>query len=125
MSGNESLALSVAPWTHEAPAVGPTRVAAHSSLADPMLAYLGSLSPKGRQTMLERLRAVAKLLEVPYEAVVWHELRFVHVELIRHLPGAHPGQLGHRAGPASTRQGPPPPAEPPTGPRHPPGHTHD
>lgn len=52
-------------------------------LADPTAAYLASLSPKGRQTMVERLRAVAALLGVPYAEVAWHELRFPHVDAIR------------------------------------------
>jgi len=52
-------------------------------LADPTAAYLGSLSPKGRQTMVERLRAVATLIGVPYEQVAWHELRFQHVDFLR------------------------------------------
>ncbi len=56
---------------------------------DPARAYLASLSPKGRQTMVERLRAVAVLLAadggtpVPWEALPWHELRFAHVASIR------------------------------------------
>jgi len=53
------------------------------------LAYLASLSPKGRQTMVERLRVVAALLAaegsspVPWDALPWHELRFAHVASIR------------------------------------------
>ncbi len=50
---------------------------------DPTAAYLASLSPKGRQTMRERLRAVAALLDVPYAQIVWHELRFQHVDALR------------------------------------------
>lgn len=52
-------------------------------LTDPARAYLAGLSPKSRRTMVERLRAVARLIGVPYEAMVWHDLRFVHVEFIR------------------------------------------
>lgn len=52
-------------------------------LADPTAAYLASLSPEGRTTMIERLRAVAALLGVPYEQVVWHEFRFQHVDFLR------------------------------------------
>ncbi len=56
---------------------------------NPAHAYLASLSPKGRQTMTERLRAVAALLAadggapVPWEALPWHELRFAHVAAVR------------------------------------------
>ncbi len=50
---------------------------------DPLLAYLGSLSPRSRLTVQERLRAVARMMEVPYEQVEWHELRAHHVEWIR------------------------------------------
>ncbi len=50
---------------------------------DLLLAYLGSLSPRSRLTVQERLRAVARMMEVPYEQVVWHELRAHHVEWIR------------------------------------------
>jgi len=67
------------PWSR-ALAVAPD---ARAPQADPTAAYLASLSPKGRQTMLERLRAVAALLDVPYEQVVWHELRFQHVDALR------------------------------------------
>ncbi len=50
---------------------------------DPLLAYLGSLSPRSRLTVQERLRAVARMMEVPYEQVVWESLRAHHVEWIR------------------------------------------
>jgi hypothetical protein len=56
---------------------------ARAPLADPTAAYLASLSPKGRRTMVERLRAVAALLGVPYERVVWHDFRFQHVDALR------------------------------------------
>ncbi len=66
---------------------------AHASLVpspgDPAHASLASLSPKGRQTMTERLRAVAALLAVdggvpvPWEALPWHELRFTHIAAVR------------------------------------------
>ncbi len=58
-------------------------------LRDPALAYLASLSPKGRQTMVERLRAVAALFRengrtpLPWESIPWHALRFAHVAHIR------------------------------------------
>ena len=52
-------------------------------IEDPLLAYLGSLSPRSRVTVEERLHAVAKLMQVPYEDVVWHQLRAHHVEWIR------------------------------------------
>ncbi len=52
-------------------------------IEDPLLAYLGSLSPRSRVTVQERLRAVARMMEVPYEQVEWHELRAHHVEWIR------------------------------------------
>jgi integrase len=52
-------------------------------IEDPLLAYLGSLSPASRVTVQERLRAVAKMMEVPYQDVVWHELKAHHVEWIR------------------------------------------
>jgi integrase len=57
--------------------------AVHAVHTDPTVAYLASLSPKGRTTMVERLRAVAALLDVPYAQIVWHELRFQHVDAIR------------------------------------------
>ncbi len=56
---------------------------ARAPQVDPTAAYLASLSPKGRKTMLERLRAVAALLDVPYAQIVWHELRFQHVDALR------------------------------------------
>ena len=56
---------------------------ARAPLMDPTAAYLGSLSPKGRQTMVERLRAVATLIGVPYAEVAWHEFRFQHVDFLR------------------------------------------
>ncbi len=52
-------------------------------LGDPTLAYLASLSPKGRQTMVERLRAAAALVGLPHDQIAWHRLRFVHVEFIK------------------------------------------
>ncbi len=52
-------------------------------LRDPTLAYLASLSPKGRRTMVERLRAVAALVDIPHEAIAWHRLTFAHVEFIK------------------------------------------
>ena len=66
-------------WSRELTVAADTRV----PLTDPTAAYLGSLSPKGRQTMVERLRAVATLLGVPYEEVVWHDFRFQHVDFLR------------------------------------------
>ncbi len=56
---------------------------AQRPIEDPLLVYLGSLSPRSRVTVEERLRAVARMMEVPYEQVVWHELRAHHVEWIR------------------------------------------
>ena len=56
---------------------------------DPTRAYLASLSPAGREAMVKRLRAVARLLPadgraVPaWEAIPWHELRFQHIAFIR------------------------------------------
>jgi len=56
---------------------------------DPARAYLASLSPKGRQTMTERLKAVATLLSgdkgvpISWDTLPWHELRFAHVASIR------------------------------------------
>lgn len=52
-------------------------------MEDPLLAYLGSLSPRSRVTVQERLRAVARMMQVPYEDIVWHELRAHHIEWIR------------------------------------------
>src|SRR5215207_6999194 len=52
-------------------------------LTDPTLAYLASLAPKSRATMVERLKAVARLIHAEYETMVWHELRFQHLEFIR------------------------------------------
>ncbi len=78
-------ALSPAGWT----AAVPDGLGRPEPLHDPARAYLASLSPKGRQTMTERLRAVAALLAadggapVPWEALPWHELRFAHVASIR------------------------------------------
>ncbi len=57
--------------------------AAQASLEDPLLAYLGSLSPRSRVTVTERLKTVARMMQVPYQRVVWHELRAHHVEWIR------------------------------------------
>ncbi len=56
---------------------------AQPPIEDPLLAYLGSLSPRSRVTVQERLRAVARMMQVPYEAVEWHELRDHHIEWIR------------------------------------------
>ncbi|MDP9381230.1 MAG: tyrosine-type recombinase/integrase [Chloroflexota bacterium] len=63
------------------PALPPRR--AQRPIEDPLLAYLGSLSPRSRVTVQERLRAVARMMQVPYEEVEWHELRAHHVEWIR------------------------------------------
>jgi len=52
-------------------------------IEDPLLAYLGSLSPRSRVTVRERLRAVAKMMQVPYEQVCWWQLGAHHVEWIR------------------------------------------
>ena len=52
-------------------------------LRDPTLAYLANLSPKGRQTMVERLRAAAALVGLPHDQIAWHQLRFVHVEFLK------------------------------------------
>ncbi len=40
-------------------------------------------SSRSRVTVEERLRAVARIMQVPYEQVVWHALRAHHVEWIR------------------------------------------
>jgi len=78
-------AIAPAGWT----AVVPDGLGRPEPLHDPALAYLASLSPKGRQTMTERLRAVAALLaadggvSMPWEGLPWHELRFAHVASIR------------------------------------------
>ncbi len=71
------VAVSVAP----PPALPPGR--AQRPIEDPLLAYLGSLSPRSRVTVQERLRAVARMMEVPYEQVEWYQLRAHHVEWIR------------------------------------------
>ncbi len=63
------------------PVLPPRR--AQRPIEDPLLAYLGSLSPRSRVTVQERLRAVASMMQVPYEDVIWHELRAHHVEWIR------------------------------------------
>lgn len=66
-------------------------------IEDPLLAYLGSLSPRSRVTVGERLRAVARLMDVSYESVEWHELRALHVEWIRQARterGAAPSTYG-------------------------------
>ncbi len=70
---------STMPWSRALAVEAEPRAAQ----VDPTAAYLASLSPKGRTTMLERLRAVAALLDVPYEQIVWHELRFPHVDALR------------------------------------------
>jgi site-specific recombinase XerD len=63
------------------PALPPRR--AQRPIEDPLLAYLGSLSPRSRLTVQERLRAVARLMQAPYEQVEWESLRAHHVEWIR------------------------------------------
>ncbi len=45
---------------------------------DPLHIYLGSLSPRSRVTVQKRLRAVAKMIQIPYEQVDWRELRAPH-----------------------------------------------
>ncbi len=52
-------------------------------IEDPLLVYLGTLSARSRLTVQERLRAVARMMQVPYEQIEWHELRAHHVEWIR------------------------------------------
>ncbi len=52
-------------------------------IEDPLLAYLGSLSPRSRITVQERLCAVALMMQVSYESVEWESLRAHHVEWIR------------------------------------------
>lgn len=66
-------------WPGAVPIGADTR----APLTDPTAAYLGSLSPKGRRTMVERLRAVATLIGVPYAEIVWHDFRFQHVDFLR------------------------------------------
>lgn len=56
---------------------------AQRPIEHPLLAYLGSLSPRSHLTVQERLRAVARMMRVPYEQVEWHELRAHHVERVR------------------------------------------
>ena len=76
---DEVIEPATASWSRRLPAVADV----HALHTDPTAAYLASLSPKGRTTMVERLRAVAALLDVPYEQIAWHELRFQHVDAIR------------------------------------------
>src|SRR5919199_6858338 len=52
-------------------------------LTDPTLAYLASLAPKSRATMVERLKAVARLIHADYDTMAWHELCFPHLEFLR------------------------------------------
>ncbi len=89
MDGREDEAVSVAtsasPWSVAVSVTADHPAPSH----DPARAYLASLSPKGRQTMTERLKAVATLLSgdrgvpIPWDALPWHELRFAHVASIR------------------------------------------
>lgn len=51
------------------PALPPPR-RAQRPIEEPLLAYLGSLAPRSRLTVQERLRAVVRLMRVPYEKLV-------------------------------------------------------
>jgi len=52
-------------------------------LRDPVDAYLDSLAPRSQQAVRERLRAVARIADVPAEEMPWHRLRAPHIEHIR------------------------------------------
>jgi len=60
-------------------------LAGQRPLQDPLQSYLASLpSPRSRQTVMERLRAVAWLVEIEDAAAFpWHQLRFQHIDYIR------------------------------------------
>ena len=60
-------------------------LAGQRPLQDPLQSYLASLpSPRSRQTVMERLRAVARLVEIEDTAAFpWHQLRFQHIDYIR------------------------------------------
>jgi len=60
-------------------------VAVQMPLRDPLRAYLDGLtSAASRATAIKRLRAVARLVEVPdYAALPWGQLRAHHVTFIR------------------------------------------
>ncbi len=74
--------MTVVPAPTISPPALPPRHA-QRPIEDPLLAYLGSLSPRSRVTVQERLRAVARMMEMPYEQVEWESLRAHHVEWIR------------------------------------------
>ena len=52
-------------------------------MEDPLLLYLGSLSPKRRATAAAHLPALVRLMQVQYEHLEWLDLRGAHVESIR------------------------------------------
>jgi len=60
-------------------------LAGQQPLQNPLKSYLASLpSPRSRQTVMERLRAVARLVEIEDAAAFpWHQLRFQHIDYIR------------------------------------------
>ncbi|HEX6290220.1 MAG TPA: tyrosine-type recombinase/integrase [Herpetosiphonaceae bacterium] len=50
---------------------------------DPLALYLATLAPSSQRTVIRSLKAIARLLGVPYQAVPWRALRYPHVVAIR------------------------------------------
>src|SRR5918998_3614238 len=50
---------------------------------NPLTLYLAGLAPSSRSSVVRSLRSVAQLLQVPYAAVPWAQLRYSHVVAIR------------------------------------------
>jgi len=71
-------------------------------LADPVYAYIGSLSPASQEAVWKRLRTVARLFEIPDpETFPWHHLRAAQVARIRQCLMQPYGSRGERAAPAT------------------------
>ena len=78
------------------PAAGP------EPLADPVYAYIDSLSPASQEAVWKRLRTVARLFEIPDSATFpWHHLRAAQVARIRQRLMQPYGPAHKRAAPAT------------------------
>jgi len=77
-------------------------VAAQEPLADPVYAYIDSLSPASQEAVWKRLRTVARLFEIADAATFpWHHLRAAQVARIRQRLMQPYGPTHKRAAPAT------------------------
>ncbi len=75
---------------------------AQEPLADPVYAYIDSLSPASQEAVWKRLRTVARLFDIPDPATFpWHHLRAAQVARIRQRLMQPYGPAHKRAAPAT------------------------